>query len=239
MMAATREICDTMSISMRTSSGSASWVEQRATEAARWLLDFVFPPCCGHCGKVDQRFCGACLHELSRVPLQVAQKTNEHLDDLCATGPHEGVLQNALQAFKYEGATLLSEPLASRLTEALRGRAWVIDRIVPVPLHPERLWERGYNQSQLLSQQVARDLRLTCVADCLWRARHTQQQTRLSEEERRRNVRDAFEASEDVRGLSILLVDDVLTTGSTLGECAAALKAKGADAVYGIAVSHA
>ena len=227
-----------MSISAPAISAGASWVERRTTEAARWLLDFVFPPRCGHCGKVDYHFCDACLQALSQAPLLVARRRNDCLDVLCATGRHEGALRNALRAFKYDGATALAEPLASRLTATLRQRAWTIDRIMPVPLHAERLWERGYNQSQLLSQQVARDLGMVCSTDCLWRVRRTLQQAKLSPAERQQNVRDAFEASDDARGLSILLIDDVVTTGATLSACAAALKAKGAGAVYGIAVSH-
>ncbi|MCY3834092.1 MAG: ComF family protein [Chloroflexi bacterium] len=210
-----------------------------ATEAQAWLLDLAFPPTCGNCGRVDFRFCHDCLGELGRVPVTATRREAGALDELCATGAHSGVLRAALQSFKYEGATLLAETLAARLTAALRQRGWRLDVIVPVPLFADREEERGYNQSALLSAPVAGATRLPCHADHIWRTRSTSQQAMLSELERRENVKDAFEASEDVKGLSVLLIDDVVTTGSTLAECASALRAMGASKVYGMAVSHA
>lgn len=210
-----------------------------ASEAQAWLLDLAFPPTCGNCGRVDFRFCGDCLGELGRVPVTATRRGVHALDELCATGAHSGLLRKALQSFKYEGATHLTETLASRLTAALRQRDWRIDVIVPVPLYADREKERGYNQSLLLSAPVAAATRLPCDADHLWRTRSTSQQAMLSGPERRENVKDAFRASKDVTGLSVLLVDDVVTTGSTLAECASALRAMGASQVYGIAISHA
>ena len=227
-----------MSMISAMNSRDAHRLERRAEEAANWLIDLVFPPCCGHCGRVDYRFCDRCLHELSQVPLDIAKRTSENLDGLCATGRHRGVLQDALQAFKYEGATQLSGLLAARLSTALRRQHWQIDLIAPVPLFTDRLQERGYNQSQLLSWLVANTLGINCRTDLLARIRGTLQQARLSQAERHLNVKDAFAASGQVNGLSVLLIDDVVTTGSTLRECAAALRAKGASAVFAIAVSH-
>ena len=219
--------------------GTIVRLAKSATLAREWLLDLVFPPTCGNCGRVDYRFCHDCLGELGRVPVAATRREARALDALCATGAHDGVLRKALQSFKYEGATLLSATLAARLTAGLRERNWPIDVIVPVPLFADREEERGYNQSALLSEPVASAMGVPCRAVYLRRIRSTSQQAALSETERRENVKDAFEASEEVKGLSVLLIDDVVTTGSTLGECASALRAKGASKVYGIAVSHA
>ena len=163
----------------------------------------------------------------------------EELDAQLATGAHRGLLQNAVQAFKYHGATELSESLAARLLEVLQEWNWQIDVIVPVPLFADRETERGYNQSALLSGHVVSALGIPSRAESLKRVRNTNQQALLSQADRHENVRNAFEANEAVKDLSILLVDDVITTGSTLRECAIALRAKGAGRVYGIAVSHA
>ena len=210
-----------------------------ASEAREWLLDLVFPPTCGNCGRVDYRFCRDCLDELGRVPLASSSREVDSLDAARATGAHSGLLRHAVQAFKYEGATLLSEALAARLTAALRETNWPIDVIVPVPLFADREEERGYNQSALLSERVAGETGLPESANILRRIRSTSQQALLDEPERRANVWDAFEAGENARGLRVLLIDDVVTTGSTLSECARALRAKGASQVFGIAVSHA
>lgn len=222
-------------------SGAMHWLERSVARAANWLLDLVFPPACGNCGRVDFRFCASCLHELEQVPVEVSagrsQVPNE-LDALIASGPHQGILRNAVQAFKYDGARELALTLAARLVKPLRSVEWQIDAVVPVPLFADREAERGYNQSALLSQQVALAMGVAPRADYLRRTRETRQQARLSQAEQQLNVRDAFEASNDVEGLSILLVDDVVTTGSTFRECAAALRAKRVGKVYGIAVSH-
>ena len=90
----------------------------------------------------------------------------------------------------------------------------------------------------LLCRNVVMATDIMLYADSLKRVRNTYQQALLSQADRRENVRDAFEASEDVKGLAVLLIDDVVTTGSTLGACAKALRAKGAGPIYGIVVSH-
>ena len=223
-----------MSLNPGTRASGAQRLEQRAAD---WLIDLVFPPCCGHCGRVDFRFCDSCLRALARTPLDITARSVENLDALCATGAHQGLLQNALQAFKYDGATHLAGALAARLSAALRRRNWQIDLVLPVPLFADRLGERGYNQSQLLSQIVAETMDIKSRPEWLTRIRGTRQQARLSQSERHANVKDAFSASARVDGLSVLLIDDVVTTGSTLRECAGALRAKGAGAVFAITVS--
>ncbi len=218
------------------------WIEQRAAAIANWLQDLIFPPVCGNCGRVDFRFCAGCLRELEQAAVEAtagAWDVASALDGLIATGAHRGILQSAARAFKYEGAVDLAAPLAHRLLIALQSAVWQVDAVVPVPLFADREADRGYNQSALLSRQLTAATGIRSRAECLRRVRNTNQQALLSGADRRENVRDAFEANEDARGLSILLVDDVITTGSTLRECAIALRENGAIAVYGIAVSHA
>ena len=129
--------------------------------------------------------------------------------------------------------------MAARLVKALRVLDQPVDVIVPVPLFADREAERGYNQAALLGQHLAAAMGVVYRAESLKRVRETSQQALLTQEERQSNVRDAFKASETIKGLAVLLVDDVVTTGSTLHECAIALKDKGAGSVYGIAVSRA
>jgi len=217
-------------------------LERFAEFAAIWLQDLIFPPSCGNCGRVDYRFCASCRHTLEQTAVLLSPGTREapgELDALIATGKHRGVLRSAVRAFKYDGARDLALPLANRLVEALRLVDWRIDFVAPVPLSADREAERGYNQSALLSQPVVAATGLAVRADAIRRIRKTHQQAMLSGHERRTNVKNAFCASQNVNGLSVLLIDDVVTTGSTLRECARALKAKGADAVYGITISHA
>lgn len=209
------------------------------SKATEWLIDFVFPPTCGNCGLVDYRYCHACRQDLANVPIIIDHRLVDGIDGLCATGKHTGKLQRALQAFKYEGAIELAGVLATRLVATLQEQSWPIDMIVPVPLYADRLLERGYNQSGLLSEIVEGAMRLPCRPECLSRTRDTSQQAGLNAADRMQNVKYAFAASAAAKGQSILLIDDVVTTGSTLSECADALRATGARAVYAIAVSHA
>lgn len=214
-------------------------LEYAAANVADRLVDLVFPPTCANCSRVDALFCAACGAELESHPLEISHHMVDGLDRLCTTGGHQGVLASAVRAFKYEGATDLSDLLAERLIRAHGEQSWRFDAVVPVPLHADRLLERGYNQAALLGERVAQTLRIRFEPGLLGRIRSTGQQARLSGSERQQNVVGAFEADAAVQGMSVLLIDDVVTTGATLSECSAALRARHAQAVHGIALSHA
>jgi ComF family protein len=114
------------------------------------------------------------------------------------------------------------------------------DLIVPVPLHASRLRERGYNQSTLLAQQLSHTSGLPLVESALKRIRATSPQVTLNAAERKINVSNAFEASGDiVQGRQVLLVDDVCTTGATLGSSSVALRQAGAASVWAITLARA
>lgn len=111
--------------------------------------------------------------------------------------------------------------------------------IVPVPLHSRRLRERGYNQSLLLAQQLAREAALPVLSDVLRRVKYTMSQTQLDGNQRRQNVAGAFVCTEGVRDKTVLLVDDVCTTGATLEASSRALKAGGASSVWALTLARA
>jgi ComF family protein len=112
-----------------------------------------------------------------------------------------------------------------------------IDAVTPVPLHDERRTERNYNQAELLARAFCEQTGLQLQIDWLERQRFTRSQVGLSAQGRRMNVADAFTAQEHVRGTSILLIDDVYTTGATLHACALALRQRGADRIYALALA--
>ena len=219
---------------IRTDNGNRSWLSQ----ARHWLIDLVFPPVCG-CGRVDYQFCADCLKALQRFPVEAQTASGDSLDELASTGIYDGILGQAIRAFKYDGVTGLDEPLSDRLKRTYEGTGWSLDLIIPVPLAKKRLAERGYNQSAMLGAGMSEFCGIPCRSNFMRRIRETDQQARLSGEQRIANVRDAFEASEAVKGQAILLVDDVVSTGSTLNACARALKSMGAGAVYGLTVGRA
>jgi ComF family protein len=146
-----------------------------------------------------------------------------------------GAIAQAIVRMKYESRPDLARPLGDLLWRSLAPRAGSLRDVlvVPVPLHPSRLAERGFNQSSLLARRVARHLGAPFAPLALARARDTPKQATLDREARLANVAGAFRAREAARvcGRAVLLVDDVSTTGATLDACSHALRAAGARAV--------
>ncbi len=204
------------------------------------LLDLVFPPTCSSCGRVDTRWCDRCQRRLDDVPFpRPAKRPPSPLHGLATTGIHTGQLQHLVQELKYEGARHLTYPLAERLAYQVHQQGWPVDCVVAIPLHIKRLRKRGYNQAKELSNLVATFLDVPDYSDAVHRDQDTRSQVGLSRQERRQNVAGAFRADPVIAGQRVLLVDDVYTTGATLGACANAVMASGASAVYGLTVSAA
>jgi ComF family protein len=151
----------------------------------------------------------------------------------------EGTVRTAIHQLKYRGARHLAEPLALEMLRAI-GHIDLPDVVVPVPLHPARFAQRGYNQAALLARIVGETLDASVDESNLRRIRNTAAQVSLSGHERWQNVRGAFEAtSERFSGASVLLIDDVATTGSTLRSAASALKLGGARRVNAMVLARA
>jgi ComF family protein len=145
-------------------------------------------------------------------------------------------VQRLIHALKYQGCRQLGVDMGVELGKALKlfPQFSNIDAIVPVPLHPARRRERGYNQSEAVAEGLATVLGGAPVLSALARTRHTPSQTTLGATDRRNNVSRAFRVvNKSVRGRIVLLCDDVCTTGATLNACAEQLLAAGARAVYG------
>jgi ComF family protein len=143
------------------------------------------------------------------------------------------VLREAITAFKYSGRIDLDRPLGRLLAQRLRTAAdpREFDLILPVPLHPQRLRERGYNQSLLLARVLSRQLQRPLAPRLLRRLRATPPQQGLNAALRQANLRQAFALSQPLRGEHLLLIDDVVTTTATARECSRVLLEGGAGAV--------
>lgn len=154
-------------------------------------------------------------------------------------GSYRGGLRHAIHHLKYRDKPQLAVPLgqllASRMqAEARTFRGLAFDGVVPVPIHPRRSRERGYNQAERIARSLCRTAGLTLERGLLTRVRHTRSQVGLSAKERAENLTGAFavRSGKNTEGKTFLLIDDVTTTGSTLHECAQALKEAGSAAVY-------
>lgn len=203
-------------------------------------LDLVFPPTCVGCGRVGTLICPDCQAALSSGPI-ILDSPPPPLLAVGALGAFAGIIQSAVHALKYDCVTDLAAPLGGLLAALLRQAAWPQAILVPVPLHPRRLRQRGFNQAALLSRAIGRELGWPCDEGLLRRARETASQVGLDHRGRQANVRDAFEVADpaSIQGASFILVDDVYTTGATLHECAACLAEQGASAVRAVVVGRA
>lgn len=148
-------------------------------------------------------------------------------------------MRSAIHHLKYHGRKVLAGNLGEMLAEAYRYYNLDADVIIPVPLHPSRFKERGFNQSTLLAKKLGRLVGLPVDTTTLYRTRDTGYQMALKARQRRQNVAGAFACRGHLSGLKFLLVDDVCTTGSTLDACAMSLKMNGADAVWGLTLAKA
>ncbi len=203
------------------------------------LADLVYPAAreCLWCGRPAVRpgrpLCPACLDDAVRDGPRSAP-AGLVAGRAVAVGSYEGALREAVHRLKFSGWTFIVPLLGELLTGAVaQSGLWTADLVVPVPLHPRRLAERGFNQSALLGAAVARSFGASLEGRALVRTRATRSQVELGPDERGRNVRGAFRVPHPglVAGARVLLVDDVLTTGATAGECGRALLDAGAAAV--------
>jgi ComF family protein len=205
------------------------------------LEGFTWVPVCAGCLKDPaplsaEFFCLNCRTPfLNSFPLDsqgrcmLCRSGARGFDEAFCYGAYQGTLRKLIHLFKYSGMRRLAKPLSALAAGALpRDREF--DLVTAVPLHWFKRWRRGFNQSELLGQAIARARNIPS-ASVLRRTGATRAQAGLSNAQRRENVAGAFRARRRLNGLRILLVDDVMTTGATAGACAKALKKAGARSV--------
>jgi ComF family protein len=212
------------------------------------LLDLLIPPACSGCGTYGELLCHRCRATFRPagaprdrfVAADPAVVVGDELQVAVAAFVYEGALRRVLARLKYGGASRLARPLAEAAAPILVDFAGQHRdaALVPVPVHPDRLRQRGYNQASLLARTFAATWGAS-VADALVRTRPTGQQHRLNRTERLRNLRGAFAPRAGARAPPVaILVDDILTTSATLEACAAILRDAGSERVVGVAVAR-
>jgi ComF family protein len=236
------------------------------SEFLQAAVSLLYPATCAICRthiRAGEYLCDSCEAKLIRIEPPFCQKCSEpfegsintkfacancahrtiHFDAAVAVYRGRGIARDVIHEFKYNRQIHLRYLLARWVRAALddeRLRNYQFDVMVPVPLHSARQRERGFNQANLLANLLSEHTSIPC-RPLLNRIRYTTTQTALDRSERMENLHNAFRLRKnaDVRGLRVLLIDDVLTTGSTLSECARVLKGAGAISVHAATAARA
>lgn len=209
------------------------------------LVDFLFPPLCLGCGGYndsDQLACNDCVRRLQIVddPTCINCGSVIPFGNTCPVCGGEalllysdslyvGPMEQIIVQYKFHGLTSPAEWFAERLVDRFGDRLAALDveAIVPVPLHPSRQSKRGYNQAALFAKRLAERLDVPVHENVVVRTKNCRPQSRLAPDQREKNVKGAFKAIEDVAPLRLILVDDVVTTGSTIVELASEVQRAG------------
>lgn len=215
-----------------------------------YFLDIIFPvPCvCSQCGRVLKEFnslllCGGCLSQLKKSNntfktweefsagrFPVYDTLNTTFDICFYPCIYEGIVRDMILGLKYKDKRNSAYTMAAMIWEVIDKSGIMFDLIVPVPIHSKKLKKRGYNQSELIAQELSNIMNIP-HSNAIERIKNTPAQVLFNGDMRWYNVKDAFECAVDLEGKSILLVDDVITTGATMCFCAEQLKNAGARIV--------
>jgi len=226
------------------------------------LIDLIYPKVCEICdvklGLDENILCKACLRKVilntpplcakcaRRLPFKKplcfeCKGRHSYLKQVWAWGIYDGTLKKCLHIFKHKKRKYIIEPFIGQIRSFAEqeGILKSIDMLVPVPLHPSNERDRTYNQAEIIAKILA--LRPgKPVVHALKKTKKTELQHFLSRRERKRNIENAFKAMDpgSLQGKSVLLVDDIFTTGATMNECARTLRQAGARYVYGFALAR-
>lgn len=218
----------------------------RLKRLARLILDLLFPPRCVFCGEIvppGTQVCGNCAKTIApcgSVRSLTLSKGGEKVP-CAALYPYEGKIRDSILRYKFHGekqnADYYTEKLAALVKTAFPDQN--LSLITWVPLSDERKKERGYDQAELIARQLGKSLKIPC-APCLRKAKQNNVQHFLNRGERAANVRGVYiPAGMEVAEKNVLLVDDIVTTGATLAECAAVLRSSGAASIRCATVAQA
>ena len=238
-------------------SRSPRWVRQaspKARDLARAALNTLFPPRCAvgntegqflhdtcedKLPRLNKPYCSLCANPGTPRVCSWCAATAPAFDAISAPYLMEGPVTDLVHGLKYENLRASAPELGRLLAGHLKPQARAADLLIPVPLHGRRERERGYNQSALLAREVGGSTGIPVVDEALERTKNTPPQVSIAgHEDRRQNIEGAFECLGGVEDRRVLLIDDVVTTGSTMDACAKALKEAGATRVWGLALAR-
>lgn len=194
--------------------------------------------CCGRAVRPERLFCPGCVPALPKEPLsREFPLSGGGFLAVAACFPYEKGFRRTLHRLKFQEERALARPLGTLMAEAASSLGEELDGVTWVPMSPQKLRRRGYNQSELLAKAVAKELGLPAW-DLLEQVRETDTQHSLTRAQRADNVRGAYRAKSAALGKRVLLVDDIVTTGATLRACAQGLYGAGAQKVCAVCAAN-
>jgi len=209
--------------------------------SARRLLDaflaLLFPDRCAGCAHMGTLFCPNCRAALMPYP-GTLRRMPAGLADMRIAYIFQSPLREAVHQLKYRRVRRVAGPLGALMAEHMIAQPVAVDAVLAIPMHSTRLAERGFNQAEALAREIANLLDLPLIHAGLMRTRATEQQAHLDARARADNMHGAFAWRGAAPPRRLLLVDDVLTTGATMGACAIALHDAGAKAIHGLALAR-
>ncbi len=220
-------------------------------------VDLLYPPRCAGCGQPGARWCADCQAHVKRMDQAICQRCGDRVlagftvcercrqtppefEQLRSWGLYEGSLRKAIHRFKFDHDLSLAEDFSQHLHDLLQGQNWVIDVIVPAPLHRANQRARGFNQAAALASALSLRSGVPAGKRVLTWCKEVRTQVGLTQQQRLDNVNKAMNANSSIIiGKNILVIDDITTTGATINECARACKEAGAAKVYGLTLARA
>lgn len=193
-------------------------------------LDYFFPPICGMCGEINENYiCNNCYENIKKIKKCVINEyNNRNFSKHLYIFKYEGIIRNKIIEYKFEDKGYLYKMFAKIILSDKKTCNFIkkYDVIIPVPISKKRKKKRGYNQSELVANEIAQKLNQDIWTDIIIKKKDNKPQSELNKLERIKNVEDIYEINKpiEVKNKKVLLLDDIYTTGSTVNEIARKLK---------------
>lgn len=201
------------------------------------IIDIIFPENCPGCGRYEKRikycFCKSCIAQITPAPSQN--------DNFFSLAMYEGPVKNAIQSLKYGKRKWIAKSLAEWINDFLNQHKEIeFDLIIPVPLHPLKEFQRSFNQSWLIAYSLGKLQKKTAIYNCVKKIKNNRSQTDLDNVERKENVKNVYRVTRNtiIKKRSILIIDDVYTTGATVNEVSRILRETGAEKIIILTVAR-
>lgn len=202
-----------------------------------FVLDFLFPPACSVCGKIDKNWlCTKCEKRVERLEKScLVNIENKKYEKLLYIFKYESLIRKLILRYKFSNKAYLNNFFANIIVKNEQNRKLLkeYDMIIPVPMHKKKMQKRGYNQTELVAEKMSKMLEIPSRNDILSKVINTTTQSKLGGKARQSNIQHAFFIKNDidVEDKKIILLDDIYTTGATSEECSRVLKEAGAEEI--------